>query len=151
MGLRKTKIESVTKLRKEKKQLSQDGGKNKESENLERNPFIIRAGYGGTVPTKYRKPSKNEEEKLLNRDIKESLKLLQKKEVLDSEEIIELVKIITIKKEFNYVKDILNMLGKFLQLTPYVVDTLIKHEEIIDINIKSHIKEYFVDRLNTVG
>ena len=148
INMSKTKIESsknLIKQRTDEKQSSQNQKKN----NNEKNPFIIRAGYGGTVPTRFRNLSMREKDKLVKNNLTEMIENLKKKDLVEVEEFVELIKTLISKSEYKFFDDILELLEKYLQLTPYVIDIVIKHSQLLSNNQKIKIKSYFTEKLKS--
>ncbi len=140
----KTKIEASSKYFKE----------NSNIEHLKRNevkkdtnPFVIIAGYGGTVPTRYRESSEREKEKFMKKNISELLERITKKDFINSEEIIEIFKVIIIQNDFNSIDKILLSLDKYPQMTPYIVDGIKKNIESIPDAIVNKIKNIFIKKI----
>jgi len=141
----KTKIEASTEYKKREDKLK-SSTENKKVGKVT-NPFRIQAGYGGTVPTKFRNLSSKEAENLREVNLEEKIKDIALKEFIEAEQIIEIVKIIVSTEQYSKLINVARALDKYPQLTPYVVDALIKHSHYIDENSKLHIKEYFREKV----
>lgn len=148
INMGKTKIElkqDIIKPRIEEKQSNQ----NKEKSANQKRPPMIRAGYGGTVPTKFRNLSAREQATLVKNDLPEMIGHLQKQALVESDQYIALVKTLIAKSEYNLLPDALGLSEKYLQLTPYVIDAIIKHSSLLNDAQKNQVKSYFSGRLQS--
>lgn len=145
----KTKIEDVSDWRKEKNKNAQpEDADSKEGKGSEsRNPFRIIAGYGGTIPTRFRKASASEKEKLSEIDAEKLLSKIKSSKLASPEDVHVFVRAALYGKKLNLFTDIPLVLDKFPQFTPYVVDLLIKHKDEIPEEIRASIKESFASEL----
>lgn len=141
----KTKIEASTEYKKAK--VGQD--KEKRKDEKDRNPFKIIAGYGGTVPTKFRELSEKESEAYRLKNVDELIEAIAKNDFIEAEQIIDLIKTIVCKAKYEYVASTLSALDKYPQLTPYVVDALIKNAEKIPDSERVQIQNLFSGKLNS--
>lgn len=141
----KTKIEASIEFKKLKTISDKEGSKHEK----DRNPFKIIAGYGGTVPTKFRELSEKELEAYKLKNVNELLESIAKNEFIEAEQIIDLVKTIVSKGGYEYVASTLVALDKYPQLTPYVVDALIKNSEKISATERVKIQNLFSEKLNS--
>lgn len=91
------------------------------------NRNVIRAGYGGTVPTKFRALSNREIENLNNEDIESLVNSLKSATLIQPVDFIKTIRVCVAKKQFDSLIDLYPLLDNFLQLTPYYVDALIKN------------------------
>lgn len=117
-----------------------------------RGNFRIIAGYGGTIPTKFRQPSKSEIENLTKIDISAVLKKIESLQIVSPEEVGEFLRaspyVCSGEKETESLKKIPDVLEKFPQFTPFAVDMLIKHKDIFPEDIKNSISSYFSKKLS---
>ena len=111
------------------------------------NPFRIIAGYGGTIPTRFREATDGEKKRLRKVDPDMLLKKIKSSKLVASEEIYQFVRAALYRKKTHLFKGIPSVLGKFPQLTPYVVDMLIKHKDGIPNEIRSSISRAFALKL----
>ncbi|MDH6475088.1 hypothetical protein M2100_002289 [Breznakia sp. PFB2-30] len=101
---------------------------------------IIRAGYGGTVPTIFRKLSNREKTNLQNEDIDTIFKELNQIELIDPEDFIRYIKACFAQEEYDKLTKLLFVLDRYLQLTPYFVDAIIKCENKLSLISKKILK-----------
>lgn len=111
------------------------------------NPFIIKAGYGGTVPSRYRKFSNSEKEKLLSLNTSELLSNAESNNIVEAKDFTEIIKACIAQEKYSDLIKILSVIDKFLQLTPYYIDALIKNSSFLSTADIDKIKEYFSERL----
>ena len=83
----------------------------------------------GTYLTNFRKPSIGEKEKLEVLNIEGLLEGAKKNCLVESSEFIEIIKACIVQNKYSLLVEILAIIDKYLQLTPYYIDTLIKHQE----------------------
>jgi hypothetical protein len=139
----KTKIEASIEYR--KNQPIQE----KKINQADRNPFKIIAGYGGTVPTKFRELSEKEIITYRLLDINEMIEKVCKNEFIEPNHIIDLIKKIVSSEKYEVINVALEVLEKYPQLTPYVVDALIKISEKIPVQVIEQIQKYFIQKLDS--
>ena len=108
---------------------------------------IIR-GYSGIVPSKFRKLSDSEIEKLKKEDELELLNNLKTANVIEPENIIKCIKILIAKKNYEALLDIPDILRKYPQFVPYFSDVMFKNKEFISNKIYNDILNDFFDWLN---
>lgn len=148
----KTKIEASAEYKKrEIKAQSTNKGDSENSNTMEseRNPFKIRAGYGGTVPTKFRQLSSKEIEHFKEMDVNEKIVGLANKDFIEAEQIVETVKVIISTERYNEIEKVVKALDRYPQLTPYVIDALIKYSESINQETSESIKGYFKELIDS--
>ena len=154
----KTKIEDVSDWKIEDKK---DGDKEDKTEADDKSditegkesevkiPFRIIAGYGGTIPTRFRKPTAAEREKLSEIDAEILLRKIKTSKLVASEDVHVFVRAALYGNKPNLFADIPLVLDKFPQFTPYVVDLLIKHKDEIPGDIRSSIRNSFSSKLTS--
>ncbi len=123
INMSKTKIEPSSQYIKDESNVKID----KRICNKEKNPFIIRAGYGGTVPTQFRKLSNREVEKLGTEDINQLINNINSKELMEATDFVKLVKTCVAQERYKQLVEIHPLTEKYLQLTPYYLDVLKKY------------------------
>lgn len=139
INMNKTKIESSNKYIKGESNVKVE----KRINNKEKNPFIIRAGYGGTVPTQFRKLSNKEVEKLGSENINQLIDSINSTELIESTEFVKLVKACIAQEKYEKLVEIHPLTEKYLQLTPYYLDVLKKHAVKFTEKEIMSIKKYF--------
>ena len=141
----KTKIESSDIY--QKKQSTNDKPKSNNDEN--KNPFKIIAGYGGTVPTKFRELSAKDIEVYKVKSIPDLIRNISESDFVEAEKLIELIKTTISSGNFQHIVDTIQALEKYPQLSLYVVDALIKHADNISSEIAESIKKAFSNKLDS--
>ncbi len=94
--------------------------------------FEIIRGYSGVVPTKFRKLSQSEVNRLKNEDENILLDKLNKEMIIDPLDVTRTIKIIVAKSKFKYLVQFPDILKKYPQFIPYYSDVILKHKEYID-------------------
>ncbi|WP_432718612.1 RNA-directed DNA polymerase [Pectinatus frisingensis] len=144
INMSKTKIESSTRY---KTDLSKQSAtlKNKK----DKNPFIIIAGYGGTVPTRFRTLPNSEKIKLGALDIKQSLNEANANTLVESSDFINIIKACIAQEKYSLLLEIFPIIGKYLQLTPYYIDAITKYSDHFLEKEITKIKEHFSNELKS--
>lgn len=89
---------------------------------------IIR-GYSGLIPTKFRKLSESQKQKLLQNNIDELITKAQNSLLIEPEEVTELIKTIVAQEKYDHLVKLPLILKKFPQFIPYFVDVMLKTGE----------------------
>lgn len=145
INTRKTKIEASAEYKKTKSSTEKD----KHKDEKDRNPFKIIAGYGGTVPTKFRELSEKESEVYKLKNIDELIEAIVKNDFIEAVQIIDLIKTIVSTEKYEYISTTIGVLDKYPQLTPYVVDALIKNAEKIPDTVCVQVQDLFSKKLDS--
>jgi hypothetical protein len=154
---RKTKIEDVSDWKKdEEKEVAeiktdQEGGTTltKGQEPESRHPFRIIAGYGGTIPTRFRQATLTERKKLSEIDAETVLNRIKSSKLASPEDVLVFVRATLYTKKYDLYLEIPSVLDKFPQFTPYVIDLFIKHRTDFPDSLKSSIANAFASKLTT--
>lgn len=150
----KTKLEDVseeTEIQKKEanNELKSDGSNRiTVKQDRDKQHFRIIAGYGGTIPTRFRKPTEKEIEKVKKINTEDYLKKIGESELPDSNDIKDFILSALYSKKVNLFEEIPSILDKFPQLTSYAIDLLIKHKDGIPEVIREKITKSFASRLN---
>jgi hypothetical protein len=146
----KTKIDDVSEITKDK----DSDGETKQNDAAEvtaqshkqdepKTPFRIIAGYGGTIPTKFRQSSTSEVKKFVDVDADSLLGNIKSSTLISPETVNEFLRASLYGKKFLLFIDLPIVLEKFPQFTPLVVDMLVKHKDEIPSEVKVATKSYF--------
>lgn len=111
--------------------------------------FRIVAGYGGIIPTRFRKPKSDELDRLLGANSSSLLKKLKAKQILPPEDVVHYAKVIVSQNKFRAFSHFPDLAELFPQVTPYLVDILSKFAEETPGMIRSKIQDRFAGRLKT--
>lgn len=106
-------------------------------------PTRMIVGYTGTVPTKFRKLSPRERERLKDENLSDLISGLQKKSVIAPDEIKRLLRVLVAKSAFSELSIVPEILDRFPQFTPLIVDLLIKEADNIPSSTCTLLKNYF--------
>ena len=109
----------------------------------------IISGYSGTIPTKFRSASENEIKKIEEKNSTDFIDRIKTTSVLQPEEFREYCKIILYQKKFDDFKKLPELLDRFPQFTPYVIDLIKKHADTLPDSIRLHLREKFADWLKS--
>lgn len=112
------------------------------------NPFIIKAGYGGVIPTKFRKPSERELINLREKNIEYLVMKIESNEIIEATSFIEVIKVCVATERYDFIERLMILLPKFLQITPYFLDTLMKYSDKISTDIRAKVTSHFSVLLN---
>ena len=140
----KTKIEASIEYKKTR--IASE--KEKKKDDKERNPFKIIAGYGGTVPTRFRELSEKESESYKSKNVGKLIDAMEGNDFIAADQIIELIKTIVSTGKYEFISNTINILDKYPQLTPYAVDALVKNAEKIPEGVCQQIQKLFSQKLN---
>ena len=105
---------------------------------------IIR-GYSGLIPSKFRKLSNSEIEKLKVNDLDKLIKDANSSVLIEEKAITVIIRTIIAKKEYKRLTELPIILKKFPQFIPYFIDTVIKCEGISKdelVTIQNDFKEW---------
>lgn len=92
-------------------------------------PKIIR-GYSGLIPTKFRKQTENEKNKLLQNNIEELYKNIDNSVLIDPKIFVEIIKTAIAQEKVKYLVTVVKTLNKFPQFLPYTLDAISKYEDL---------------------
>lgn len=87
-------------------------------------------GYSGLIPTKFRKLSIKEMEKLKENDLETMLAKATQSVLVDEKMVTTVIRTIVAHEEYERFGELPNILKKFPQFIPYFVDTVLKCEGI---------------------
>jgi len=103
----------------------------------------IIVGYTGTIPTKFRELSEREIRELRKDSTDDLEEMIKKKEILQPDDIKRFLRIVVASGKYNKLRLYKQLIEKFPQFTPLVVDLFIKKAELIPSKLKDEISEYF--------
>lgn len=134
LNTQKTKVKDITTYNKPNISSNMETAKNEivfdktddERPNL---PKIIR-GYSGLIPSKFRKLSNIEIERLKENDLDNLINSANKSMLIEEKTITTIIRTIIAKEDFRRLAELPNILKKFPQFIPYFIDAVIKCEGI---------------------
>jgi hypothetical protein len=149
----KTKIEDVASLSNSASSASEQQPKMSShsaelAANSEKRPFRIVAGYGGTIPTRFRQASATEKKKLGQTSAEELLAKINEGNLASPEDVLAFIKSSIYTKKFILLQQLPLVLNCFPQFVPYAVDALIKNCKDIDETVRSSLREAFSAQLS---
>ena len=109
--------------------------------------FRIFAGYGGTIPIKFRVPSKRSQEKYLKVNLAESINKIRAEDFASPEQIRDVLSAIIIQEEYEKLVTACDLVEMFPQFYPLLVDILIKNASHIPQELKKNIVNRFSKKL----
>ncbi len=154
INMSKTKIDDVSEL-KPKEEIDKSTDTSGASINCseiheqkaEEKPFRIVAGYGGTIPTKFRNVSEKEKKRLMETDSEGLIKKITKQPIASQEDVLLFIRSIVSCERWAHLKNLPKALERFPQCTPYAVDALIKNNKLIDEKVRSQLRTHFSRKL----
>ena len=93
-------------------------------------PKIIR-GYSGLIPTKFRKLTEKEANKLQDNNLETLYNELETSILMDPKAFVELLKTAIAQKQSDYLVKTIVVLKNFPQFLPYTLDVINKHEYLL--------------------
>lgn len=113
----------------------------------EMGPVRLIVGYTGTIPTKFRELSARESAELRGENLEDAIAAIQEKVVILPEDIRRLLRILVAKGAFAQLSVLPDVLERFPQFTPMVVDLLAKKAEDTPDTTKTELRTYFTNKL----
>lgn len=110
-------------------------------------PVRLIVGYTGTIPTKFRELSEKETTELKEENLEDAIKALRERVVLIPEDVRRLLRILVAKSAFAELTVLIDVLERFPQFTPLIVDILIKKATDIPDGVREKLTIYFVEKL----
>lgn len=107
----------------------------------------IIVGYTGTVPTKFRELSEKESIELRGEDLTEAIRAFKTKIVVNPDAIRRMLKMLVAKAAYAEFSILSDVLDRFPQFTPMVVDLLVKKADDIPSSTRQQLREYFIEIL----
>ena len=98
------------------------------SEDERREKLKIIRGYNGTIPTKFKKLSSSEIEKYSSYNADEQYLCMQKKSILESNDVIYLIKVLIANKRYDLFLQMCPIMKKYPQLIPYYISAFSKNK-----------------------
>lgn len=138
---RKSSIERLSKEKVEKVSATEKVVRREKSESK---TFRIVAGYGGTIPIKFRIPSSRVEEKYRNVDLTALATEIQENDFAFRDQLRDFLYGIVAQEEYEELSVACALVERFPQFYPLLVDLLIKKAE----SISSEIKIQIIERLS---
>lgn len=102
-------------------------------------------GYSGTIPTKFRKISPRERDRLKDEDLGALISELQQAVVVSPDAVKHLLRVLVAKPAFEDLSIAPDILDRFPQFTPLIVDLAVKEADNIPQNTRMILKDYFND------
>lgn len=110
---------------------------------LENTPDTYIGGYGGEVPLKFLDISPERRNEIRKQNETNLLENLTTDLIIDPEDFIDFCETISVKNKYELAIHLPNLLEKFPQLTPYIIDFLIVNAEKISSDDKKKIAQTF--------
>lgn len=106
-------------------------------------PTKMIVGYTGTIPTKFRNISEQERARLKAENLTATISKLRNKVIILPDEIKHLLRVIAAKSAFNKLSIAPELLARFPQFTPLIVDLAIKETSNLPPKAKKTLRDYF--------
>ena len=107
--------------------------------------FRIIAGYGGSIPIKFRLPKKRSQNKFLEINITKTINKIRSDKLPQPEEIHDLLLAIILQEKYSRLIIACDLVELFPQFYSYLVDTLIKNSEHIPNRFRAKITQHFTN------
>lgn len=111
-------------------------------------PVRLIVGYTGTIPTKFRELSDREVSELKEENLDEAVLVIQSSVVIVPDDIRRLLRILVARAEFSKLSMLPDVLERFPQFTPMVVDLLIKKSAETPDLTRAGLQTYFIGKLD---
>ena len=118
-----------------------------ETEKIDVKEFRIFAGYGGTIPIKYRIPTKNSQKKYMKVKLHDLAEEIREDDFARPEQLRDLLYGIFIQGKYSEILSACILVEMFPQFYPLFVDMLIKNAEHLPDNVKEKITSQLSERL----
>lgn len=113
----------------------------------ESGPARLIVGYTGTIPTKFRELSEREIIELKGENIDEAIASVKSKMLIVPDDIRRLLRILVAQADFEKLLELPDVLERFPQFTPMVVDLLIKKSDQTSDATRSKLQTHFINKL----
>ena len=117
------------------------------AEKIDVKEFRIFAGYGGTIPIKFRSPTQKSQEKYMTLNLGELIEEIESSDFAESESLRDLLYGIVVQEKFTLMRSAFSLVEKFPQFFPFFADLLTKNVEHLPITTKNEMIEMFSDKL----
>ena len=107
--------------------------------------FRIFAGYGGTIPIKFRAPNKRSQEKYLKLNLDEVIKKIQNDDFAQPEQLRDVLYGMIIQEKYSELLTACDLVEMFPQFYPLFVDILIKKVD----HIPQYLRAEIVNRISS--
>lgn len=115
----------------------------------EKGPVRLIVGYTGTIPTKFRELSVRESAELREENLEETIAAIKGKVVILPEDIRLLLRVLVAKGAFGQLSLLPDILERFPQFTPMVIDLLAKKAQETPHATRTDLQTYFMNKLAT--
>ena len=113
----------------------------KEREEETTGPVRIIAGYGGSIPTKFRQPSSREKERLGDIDVDDAIEKAAEQTIITADQMKDLIKAIAYQERYEDIPRLIRLLKRYPQFLLFFVDMLIKNASEIPANLKNKTRD----------
>ena len=142
-----TRKSSIERLEKATPEETSKPDRNIETERIHVKEFRIFAGYGGTIPIKYRVPTQKTQKKFMQVDLHELIEKIREDDFARPEQLRDLLYGIIIQGKYNEILTASNLVEMFPQFYPLFVDMLIKNADHLPKKIKDKVSSILSKRL----
>ena len=145
INTRKSSIEKVEHVQRNHK------AERRENRNPGRTPreFRIVAGYGGTIPTRYRRPNEDAQARYMTVDLREAVKKIKNDKFAEAEKVHEVLLAIVTQAQYRHMTSACEIVDMYPQFYPLFVDILIKHADKLDQTVKRDLVLWFSDKIKS--
>ena len=139
-----TRKSSIERLKEDKQQKEVRQQKEVQAEKVNIREFRIFAGYGGTIPIKFRAPAERSQGKYLQVDLTESINKIRAEDFASPEQIRDVLFAIIVQEKYEKLATACDLVEMFPQFYPFLVDMLIKNAD----NIPQELKKSIINRFS---
>lgn len=111
-------------------------------------PVRLIVGYTGTIPTKFRELSDREVAELKEENLGDAFLAIQSSIVIVPDDVRRLLRILVARAEFSKLSMLPDVLERFPQFTPMIVDLLIKKSAETPDSTRTELQTYFIGKLD---
>ena len=141
-----TRKSSIEKVRNVKREVVAERWANRRSGEAAKE-FRIVAGYGGTIPTKYRRPNEDVQKRYMEVDLDGSIIKIKNDEFAEAEEVHEVLQAIVSQGQYLNMLRACEIVDMYPQFYPLFVDILIKQADRISESVKRDVIERFSTKI----
>ena len=142
-----TRKSSIERLNVERPQKEIEHKEEVQAEKINIKEFRIFAGYGGTIPIKFRMPAKRSQKKYLDVNLVESINKICAEDFAQAEQIRDVLFAIIVQEKYKKLLTACDLVEMFPQFYPLLVDILIKNAEHIPQELRKNITKRFSNKL----
>ena len=143
INTRKSSIEKVERVPRVHEAVRRENG----SPRKPTKEFRIIAGYGGTIPTRYRRPNDDAQARYMTVNLREAIKKIKNNKFAEADEVRRVLLAIVTQAQYRHMPSACAIVDLYPQFYPLFVDILIKHADKIDQRVKCDLISWFSGKI----